>query len=160
MVRFDRWLDSCNLIFVPIHSGNLGELGGHWWLLVIDPRRQVAEIWDSAPSTSSLPVRTRMAYNVLSHLQETVSGTLPGHDFQQYRTVTPANVPIQPNGFDCAIFVIQHMHMQYYGTRWWIDYHSDEQRSGILLQCMKSPASDIHDEVRRRADDYYFGRLC
>ncbi|KAL6211477.1 hypothetical protein ACLB2K_016703 [Fragaria x ananassa] len=57
--------------------------------------------------------------NLLSHLQETVRETLPGHDFQQYRTVTPANVPIQLNEFDCAIFVIQHM--QYHGTHWWID---------------------------------------
>ncbi len=39
-----------------------------------------------------------------------------------------------------------------------MQFHSDEHRSVILLQCMKSPANDKHDEVREGADDYHFGR--
>lgn len=39
-----------------------------------------------------------------------------------------------------------------------MQFHSDEHRSAILLQCMKSPANEIHDEVREDADNYHFGR--
>ncbi|KAL6176091.1 hypothetical protein ACLB2K_052727 [Fragaria x ananassa] len=68
----------------------------------------------------------------------------------------PAICTTEVNDYDSGVCVIRIM--QFYGQRWYEGFHSDEHRSAILLQCMKSPANEIHDEVREDADNYHFGR--
>jgi hypothetical protein len=43
----------------------------------------------------------------------------PSMFFGDFNIVVPDNVTVQPNGFDCGIYVIHNM--QYYGTNWWAE---------------------------------------
>ncbi|KAK9938901.1 hypothetical protein M0R45_015613 [Rubus argutus] len=146
--RFCGRIGVCQRIFVPLHEG---DCGGHWYLMVVHPMRRIAEIWDSSPTVESFNSRLAAGRSALRHLDDVFDEEhvdflhQPSMLFGDFNIVVPDNVPFQPNGFDCGIYIIQNM--QYYGTNWWAEYDSEEQRSTLLLQCVKPPVNERYDEL-------------
>lgn len=44
----------CMQMFLPMHED---KAGGHWFLMVVDLEKKVAEVWDSLPTLSSASSR-------------------------------------------------------------------------------------------------------
>ncbi|KAK9943198.1 hypothetical protein M0R45_008814 [Rubus argutus] len=154
--RFSGCVGVCQRIFVPLHEG---ESGGHWYLMVVHLMRRIAELWDSSPTIDSFNSRLETARSALRHLDDVLDHQpidyfgAPSTFFGDINIIVPEKVPVQSNGFDCGIFVIQNM--QHYGTNWWEEYDSEEHRSTLLLQCVKPPVNERYDEfIPRQAQGY------
>ncbi|KAL6179134.1 hypothetical protein ACLB2K_050650 [Fragaria x ananassa] len=94
--RFDNDIPTCKKIFIPMHDIK------HWYMLVVRPDVQIAEMWDSLGC---------------SRRQKNQCKTLEKKKFADFTLDEPAHSPKQEGGADCGIFTIKHM--QNYGSEWW-----------------------------------------
>ncbi|KDO39623.1 hypothetical protein CISIN_1g0475251mg, partial [Citrus sinensis] len=98
-------------IYVPLYDG----LAKHWYLAIMNIKDKTADIWDSLPNSEIEP----------NHRQEIVKQNLHALDLVLFRDIAfnfpsdwyfadfdilyPNNVPIQPNGNDCGLYVMKFM---------------------------------------------------
>ncbi|KAH9668260.1 hypothetical protein KPL70_021349 [Citrus sinensis] len=141
-------------IYVLINDGY-----AHWYLAVLIVKTQTVEIWDSLPSNSSNSHREEIVRAILQGLDEVFLDDFLGKfhscwDFFSFKISYPDNVPIQPNGTNCGLFVIKFMEVQ-------CDllsikhYNSTIERYRIALHLVNGDTNKMRDSIRCKAEEFH-----
>ncbi|KAH9780373.1 hypothetical protein KPL71_008049 [Citrus sinensis] len=143
-----------DFIYVPINDGS-----AHWYLAVLIVKTQTVEIWDSLHSNTSNSHREEIVRAILQGLDEVFLDDFLGKfhscwDFFSFKISYLDNVPVQPNGTDCGLFVIKFMEMQ-------CDllsikhYNSTIERYRIALHLVNGDTNKVRDSIRCKAEEFY-----
>ncbi|KAK4253628.1 hypothetical protein QN277_010276 [Acacia crassicarpa] len=139
-------LESCEKIFIPVHIG--ATPNGHFYLYIIHLKSKETEIWDSLPNTSEMEETTKKLLTAMEKLFEKVT-------FTEFHTKMADDILLQPNGFDCGVFVINYMQQSdnYVKRDSSFQFDSKKEREDLALKLLNSDLNkekqNLYDKVRR-----------
>ncbi|KAJ7958539.1 Ubiquitin-like-specific protease [Quillaja saponaria] len=149
-------LADCEKIFIPIHTGP--NLCGHFYLCVVRVKESIVEIWDSLPTYISR--RVEEVKNILLGLDTIFMNDIKnnfyhGWSFAKFHIKMPENIPIQPNGYDCGMYVIKYMKLAEATKCPNFKFHSDEERLALALDILKGDINEKRDDLHNAVEAYY-----
>ncbi|KAK9937611.1 hypothetical protein M0R45_014389 [Rubus argutus] len=136
-------INDCRRIFIPMREPS--EIG-HWYLLVVHVKEKKAEIVDSAPDNrrdSDRLFAARLALNMLDSVFMTEVMTLMDDRvlFGAFDFVPTKVSQLQPNSYDCGVFVIRNM--ERLGDNWAANYVSEDHRIRLIVECVRNPLNMV-----------------
>lgn len=149
----------CEKVFVPVFDKERS----HFFLFVLQLKRQVVEIWDSiAASSQSDWVDRRL--NLLVSLDALFKDDIHQNyqnvwSFTDFRVERPSNVPQQPNGYDCGVYVIKFMLAPEEVTSPDFLFDSDNERLEVVLRLLASDVNSCRNNLASKAEAYYEQRF-
>ncbi|KAB5515707.1 hypothetical protein DKX38_026355 [Salix brachista] len=149
-------LFSCKKIYVPVFDKERS----HFYLYVLHIQKQVVEIWDSLAKSSGSSVDNRLP-NMLATLDtlfedDIERNHLDGWSFASFSVDRPPNVPQQPNGYDCGVYVIKFMLAPEEATQPDFDFDSDTERLDVVLRLLDGNVNSCITELAAKAEAAYY----
>ncbi|XP_028804827.1 uncharacterized protein LOC114759755 isoform X1 [Neltuma alba] len=128
-------LKDCEKIFIPVHVEK--DSCGHYYLNIIHMKNQEIEIWDSLCDQFIDKAKRDQTTQKLLLAMERLFGD---GTFKEFYSRIMRNIPLQPNGHDCGIFVINYMQQldNYVREKPLFQFDSTEERLNVVLKLLKS----------------------
>ncbi|KAI9104183.1 hypothetical protein K1719_023019 [Acacia pycnantha] len=128
-------LESCEKIFIPVHVG--ARPNEHLYLHIIHLKNKEIEIWDSLPNTSEAEKKETTAKLLIAmeKLFEKVT-------FPEFHLKMADDILLQPNGFDCGVFVINYMQQS-------DNYVKRDIAFQLLNNDLNEEKQNLYDKARR-----------
>ncbi|KAJ7958534.1 Ubiquitin-like-specific protease [Quillaja saponaria] len=145
-------LADCEKIFIPIHTGP--NLCGHFYLCVVRVKESIVEIWDSLPTYISRRVEKLLGLDTI-FMNDIKNNFYHGWSFAKFHIKMPENIPIQPNGYDCGMYVIKYMKLAEAMKCPNFKFHSDEERLALALDILKGDSNEKRDDLYNAVEAYY-----
>ncbi|KAI9104261.1 hypothetical protein K1719_023097 [Acacia pycnantha] len=141
-------LESCDKIFIPVHFG--ARPNGHFYLYIIHLKNKDIELWDSLPNTSEAEIEetTTKLLIAMEKLFEKVT-------FTEFHLKMADDILLQPNGFDCGVFVINYMQQSdnYVKRDSSFQFDSKNEREDLALKLLNNDLNqekqNLYDKARR-----------
>ncbi|KAI9078140.1 hypothetical protein K1719_039908 [Acacia pycnantha] len=141
-------LESCDKIFIPVHVG--ARPNEHFYLYIIHLKNKEIEVWDSLPNTSEAKIEeaTKKLLIAMEKLFEKVT-------FTEFHSKKADDILLQPNGFDCGVFVINYMQQSdnYVKRDSSFQFDSQKEREDLALKLlnndMNKEKQNLYDKARR-----------
>ncbi|KAJ6683289.1 hypothetical protein OIU85_007015 [Salix viminalis] len=145
----------CEKVFVPVFD----EERNHFFLYVLQLKTQVVEIWDSFAASSQSDWGDRRLHNLLVSLDALFKDDIDQKyqnvwSFKDFRMERPSNVPQQPNGYDCGVYVIKFMVAPEEVTNPDFVFDSDNERLEVALRLLASDVNSCSDDLASKAEAY------
>uniref|UniRef100_A0A6N2LE74 Ubiquitin-like protease family profile domain-containing protein n=1 Tax=Salix viminalis TaxID=40686 RepID=A0A6N2LE74_SALVM len=142
-------------VFVPVFD----EERNHFFLYVLQLKTQVVEIWDSFAASSQSDWGDRRLHNLLVSLDALFKDDIDQKyqnvwSFKDFRMERPSNVPQQPNGYDCGVYVIKFMVAPEEVTNPVFVFDSDNERLEVALRLLASDVNSCSDDLASKAEAY------
>ncbi|KAI9104172.1 hypothetical protein K1719_023008 [Acacia pycnantha] len=143
-------LESCDKIFIPVRVG--ARLNGHFYLYIIHLKSKEIEIWDSLPDTFETEIEetTKKLLIAMEKLFKKVT-------FTEFHLKKANDIRLQPNGYDCGVFVINYMQQSdNYVKRddSSIEFDSQKEREDLALKLLNNDLNkekkNLHDKARQQ----------
>eukprot|EP00258_Populus_trichocarpa_P015711 XP_006372791.2 zinc finger BED domain-containing protein DAYSLEEPER isoform X1 [Populus trichocarpa] len=150
----------CEKAFVPVFDKERS----HFFLFVLQLKRQVVEIWDSIAASSQSDWVDRRLRNLLVSLDALFKDDIHQNyqnvwSFTDFRVERPSNVPQQPNGYDCGVYVIKFMLAPEEVTSPDFLFESDNERLEVVLRLLASDVNSCRNNLASKAEAYYEQRF-
>ncbi|KAH8484541.1 hypothetical protein H0E87_028852 [Populus deltoides] len=150
----------CEKAFVPVFDKERS----HFFLFVLQLKRQVVEIWDSIAASSQSDWVDRRLRNLLVSLDALFKDDIHQNyqnvwSFTDFRVERPSNVPQQPNGYDCGVYVIKFMLAPEEVTSPDFLFDSDNERLEVVLRLLASDVNSCRNNLASKAEAYYEQRF-
>ncbi|XP_028769962.1 uncharacterized protein LOC114727420 [Neltuma alba] len=143
-------LVDCEKIFIPVHVEK--NSCGHYYLYIIHTKNQEVEIWDSlCDQFMDETERNQTTENLLLAVDNLFGNVM----FTKFGRRMASNILLQPNGYDCGIFVINYMQQSdhYVTQNTLFQFDSDKERLDLALKLLKSNLNNekesLYDEAAR-----------
>ncbi|KAI9104244.1 hypothetical protein K1719_023080 [Acacia pycnantha] len=141
-------LESCEKIFIPVHVG--ARPNGHFYLYIIHLKNKEIEIWDSLHNTSEAEIEetTKKLLTAMEKLFEKVT-------FTEFHRKMADDILLQPNEFDCGVFVINYMQQSdnYVKRESSFQFDSQREREDLALKLLNNDLNkekqNLYDKARR-----------
>ncbi|KAI9078149.1 hypothetical protein K1719_039917 [Acacia pycnantha] len=141
-------LESCDKIFIPVHVGE--RPNGHFYLYIIHLKNKEIEIWDSLLNTSEAEIEetTKKLSIAMEKLFEKVT-------FTEFHLKMADDILLQPNGFDCGVFVINYMLQSdnYVRRDSSFQFDSQKERDDLALKLLNNDLNkekqNLYDKARQ-----------
>ncbi|KAJ6371790.1 hypothetical protein OIU77_002164 [Salix suchowensis] len=122
-------------------------------------KTQVVEIWDSFAASSQSDWGNRRLHNLLVSLDALFKDDIDQKyqnvwSFKDFRMERPSNVPQQPNGYDCGVYVIKFMVAPEEVTNPDFVFDSDNERLEVALRLLASDVNSCSDDLASKAEAY------
>ncbi|KAB5515705.1 hypothetical protein DKX38_026353 [Salix brachista] len=145
----------CEKVFVPVFD----EERNHFFLYVLQLKTQVVEIWDSFAASSQSDWGDRRLHNLLVSLDALFKDDIDQKyqnvwSFKDFRMERPSNVPQQPNGYDCGVYVIKFMVAPEEVINPDFVFDSDNERLEVALRLLASDVNSCSDDLASKAEAY------
>ncbi|MED6224336.1 hypothetical protein PIB30_082999 [Stylosanthes scabra] len=143
----------------------------HWWLYVLDKSKQEMFVLDSKNISSPSSERTdlnKFASNILNQLLKWAGAPSILKKGSQSLRPTYINIPQQPNGFDCVVFVMKWMELIdptilagccTYNIEQWTEPMLEEFRKKIMVKIILSKENFLRAEAIKEAHNMRLTRL-
>ncbi|KAI4333735.1 hypothetical protein L6164_018505 [Bauhinia variegata] len=151
-------LVDCHMIFIPIHVES--NKRGHYYLYAVDVKKEIAEIWDSLSECTSMKDKYEKVRKILIALDnlfvEDIKDNFPeGWAFANFNVAIAEDIPTQPNGFDCGMFVIKFMKSAGDKSLLTPKFQSDEERFALALDLLKDDRNETRETLLKRAQEHH-----
>ncbi|KAI9104213.1 hypothetical protein K1719_023049 [Acacia pycnantha] len=136
-------------VFIPVYAEQ--KTLGHFFLYIFHLNKEVVEIWDSAPKVLAVTDRdetTKKLLIAMGILFEKVT-------FTEFHLKMADDILLQPNGFDCGVFVINYMQQSdnYVKRDSSFQFDSKKERGDLALKVLNSDLNkekqNLYDKARR-----------
>ncbi|XP_054817485.1 uncharacterized protein LOC129317150 isoform X2 [Prosopis cineraria] len=144
----------CEKIFIPVYIGKSSL--GHFYLYIINMRNQEVEIWDSlCDQFMNKTERDQITQKLLLAMEKLFKDVIMFTKFP-CRGIA-RNIALQPNGYDCGIFVIRYMQQldNYVRQNPSFQFDSDEERLDLALELLKSDLNQEKETLHDKAAGSY-----
>nr|XP_048326885.1 uncharacterized protein LOC107413262 isoform X2 [Ziziphus jujuba var. spinosa] len=153
--RYMGSLKQCEKIFIPIYDES-----GHWYLLIVCVKEAIAEIWDPLPNRRRRNYREENARQILRSLDIVFADEIDcvfhqSKRFEDFNLEIPENLPKQPNGYDCGIFVIKYMEDSCIANDLNHLNNSVEERLRLVLQLVCVDFNMEYIRLMSKAEKHY-----
>ncbi|XP_034925356.1 putative ubiquitin-like-specific protease 1B [Populus alba] len=150
----------CEKAFVPVFDKDRS----HFFLFVLQLKTQVVEIWDSLAASCQSDWVDRRLHNLLVSLDALFKDDIDQNyqkvwSFTDFRVERPSNVPQQPNGYDCGVYVIKFMLAPEEVTNPDFVFDSDTERLEVVLRLLASDVNSCRNDLASQAEAYYEQRF-
>ncbi|PON77605.1 Ulp1 protease family, C-terminal catalytic domain containing protein [Trema orientale] len=151
--HFMGQLAYCEKIYVPINHSD------HWFLYLFLIDSEVVQIWVSFCAlgvSKDEKLLNDVKKNLDTALKLEIKDVKPiGWSFMDFKVEHRSNLPQQPNGYDCGVFVANFMDGRELEELSVLKYNSDDERCRLVLDMVKSATNVIKVDICRAALDYY-----
>ncbi|KAJ6865961.1 hypothetical protein NC652_037477 [Populus alba x Populus x berolinensis] len=146
----------CEKAFVPVYDNERR----HFFLFVLQLKRQVVEIWDSLAASQQSDWVDNRLHNLLVSLDALFKDDIDqnyqkGWSFKDFRVERPSNVPQQQNGHDCGVYVIKFMLAPEEVTNPDFVFDSENERLEVVLRLLASDVNSCRNDLASKAEAYY-----
>ncbi|KAJ6865984.1 hypothetical protein NC652_037497 [Populus alba x Populus x berolinensis] len=150
----------CEKAFVPVFDNERR----HFFLFVLQLKRQVVEIWDSLAASRQSDWVDRRLHNLLVSLDALFKDDIDQNyqkvwSFTDFRVERPSNVPQQQNGHDCGVYVIKFMLAPEEVTNPDSVFDSENERLEVVLRLLASDVNSCRNDLASKAEAYYEQRF-
>nr|XP_034909733.1 uncharacterized protein LOC118045257 isoform X2 [Populus alba] len=148
----------CEKAFVPVFD----EERSHFFLFVLQLKKQVVEIWDSLAASCQSGWVDRRLRNLLVSLDALFKDDQNYQkvwSFTDFRVERPSNVPQQQNGHDCGVYVIKFMVAPEEVTNPDFVFDSENERLEVVLRLLASDVNSCRNGLASKAKAYYEQRF-
>ncbi|KAJ6859977.1 hypothetical protein NC651_036336 [Populus alba x Populus x berolinensis] len=148
----------CEKAFVPVFD----EERSHFFLFVLQLKKQVVEIWDSLAASCQSGWVDRRLRNLLVSLDALFKDDQNYQkvwSFTDFRVERPSNVPQQQNGHDCGVYVIKFMVAPEEVTNPDFVFDSENERLEVVLRLLASDVNSCRNDLASKAEAYYEQRF-
>ncbi|KAF3965544.1 hypothetical protein CMV_010275 [Castanea mollissima] len=156
-------LIDCEQIYIPMNDNN-----NHWYLCVIDlMSKRCIDIFDSLPITTRQGIRTKNVETVVTGLNKLLTYLEKDNytdSITKFPLKSPISNPIQNNGYDCGMYVIEHMYTHIvnnnlYFLEEWSERFRYKLASNLVLSIENEKRSEIKENARNIPPHDYFWLL-
>ncbi|KAH8484583.1 hypothetical protein H0E87_028891, partial [Populus deltoides] len=146
--------------FVPVFDNERR----HFFLFVLQLKKQVVEIWDSLAASCQSDWVDRRLHNLLVSLDALFKDDIDQNyqkvwSFTDFRVERPSNVPQQQNGHDCGVYVIKFMLAPEEVTNPDFVFDSENERLEVVLRLLSSDVNSCRNDLASKAEAYYEQRF-
>ncbi|KAJ6859936.1 hypothetical protein NC651_036302 [Populus alba x Populus x berolinensis] len=146
----------CEKAFVPVFDNERR----HFFLFVLQLKRQVVEIWDSLAASQQSAWVDKRLHNLLVSLDGLFKDDIDQNyqkvwSFKDFRVERPSNVPQQQNGHDCGVYVIKFMLAPEELTNPDFMFDSENERLEVVLRLLASDVNSCRNDLASKAEAYY-----
>ncbi|KAI9078154.1 hypothetical protein K1719_039922 [Acacia pycnantha] len=167
-------LEYCEKIFVPVHVGE--RPNGHFYLYIIHLKNKEIEIWDSLPNTFEAEIEETTKKLLIAteiwdclpntfeaEIEETTKKLLIAMEklfkkvtFTEFHLKKANDIRLQPNGYDCGVFVINYMQQSdnYVKRNPSFQFDSQKEREDLALKLLNNDLNkekkNLHDKARQQ----------
>ncbi|XP_027150503.1 ubiquitin-like-specific protease ESD4 [Coffea eugenioides] len=128
--RYGEDIEMCEKIFVPINEDNQ-----HWYCTLVDFVEKKVYILDSLPnSTKQRGVVVRKLVQDLDTVLQHKFGDKYKFQASLFEVDESANIPKQPNGYDCGVYVINFMKSSEVEQMSSLMFQSETERFNIAME--------------------------
>ncbi|KAG6741312.1 hypothetical protein POTOM_054545 [Populus tomentosa] len=150
----------CEKAFVPVFDNERR----HFFLFVLQLKRQVVEIWDSLAASQQSAWVDKRLHNLLVSLDGLFKDDIDQNyqkvwSFKDFRVERPSNVPQQQNGHDCGVYVIKFMLAPEELTNPDFMFDSENERLEVVLRLLASDVNSCRNDLASKAEAYYEQRF-
>ncbi|KAJ6859919.1 hypothetical protein NC651_036289 [Populus alba x Populus x berolinensis] len=150
----------CEKAFVPVFD----EERSHFFLFVLQLKKQVVEIWDSLAASCQSDWVDRRLRHLLVSLDALFKDDIDQNyqkvwSFKDFRVERPSNVPQQQNGHDCGVYVIKFMLAPEEVTNPYFVFDSENERLEVVLRLLASDVNSCRNGLASKAESYYEQRF-
>ncbi|XP_034887223.1 uncharacterized protein [Populus alba] len=150
----------CEKAFVPVFDNERR----HFFLFVLQLKRQVVEIWDSLAASCQSDWVDKRLHNLLVSLDALFKDDIDQNyqkvwSFTNFRVERPSNVPQQQNGHDCGVYVIKFMLALEEMTNPDFMFDSENERLEVVLRLLASDVNSCRNDLASKAEAYYEQRF-
>ncbi|KAL3567396.1 hypothetical protein D5086_030047, partial [Populus alba] len=146
----------CEKAFVPVFDNERR----HFFLFVLQLKRQVVEIWDSLAASRQSDWVDRRLHNLLVSLDALFKDDIDQNyqkvwSFTDFRVERPSNVPQQQNGHDCGVYVIKFMLAPEEVPNPDFVFNRENERLEVVLGLLASDVNSCRNDLASKAKAYY-----
>ncbi|KAG6742429.1 hypothetical protein POTOM_053300 [Populus tomentosa] len=150
----------CEKAFVPVFDNERR----HFFLFVLQLKKQVVEIWDSLAASCQSDWVDRRLHNLLVSLDALFKDDIDQNyqkvwSFTDFRVERPSNVPQQQNGHDCGVYVIKFMLAPEELTNPDFMFDSENERLEVVLRLLASDVNSCRNDLASKAEACYEQRF-
>ncbi|KAH8484560.1 hypothetical protein H0E87_028868, partial [Populus deltoides] len=150
----------CEEAFVPVFDKERS----HFFLFVLQLKKQVVEIWDSIAASSQSDWADRRLHELLVSLDPLSKDDIDQiyqqvWSFTDFRVERPSNVPQQPNVDDCGVYVIKFMLAPEEVPNPDFVFDSDTEKLEVVLKLLGSDVNSCRNDLASKAEAYYEQRF-
>ncbi|KAI9104200.1 hypothetical protein K1719_023036 [Acacia pycnantha] len=144
---FDQ--ESPEKVFIPVHT--VQETHGHFYLYIFHLNKKVVEIWDSLPTFVAKTDRDETTKKLLIAMEKLFEKVT----FTEFHWKMANDILLQPNRFDCGVFVINYMQQSdnYVKRDSSFQFDSQKEREDLALKLlnndMNKEKQNLCDKARR-----------